>query len=149
MKMAYRVIRLQWLLFRPITVGVRIMIIRNSEVLMVRHTYVPGWNFPGGLVERNETPAEAAVREAQEEAGIVCTNEPRLFGLFSKFDQGKSDHNAVFLCEDFEMKPRSDRWEIAEVAWFPLDGLPEDASRGSKARVVEYLNEEIGLAGQW
>ena len=56
---------------RAMTLGVRIMV-RDDEgrVLLVRHTYVAGWHFPGGAVDRGETAPQAAMKELNEECGI-------------------------------------------------------------------------------
>jgi 8-oxo-dGTP diphosphatase len=43
----------------------------NGAVLLVKPTYKPGWEIPGGLVEPDESPREAAVRECREELGLV------------------------------------------------------------------------------
>lgn len=54
------------------------LIERNGLVLLARrpgHKHLGGkWEFPGGKVEPNETPAAALVREIKEELG--CTIEP-------------------------------------------------------------------------
>ncbi|MCZ0990773.1 NUDIX domain-containing protein [Streptomyces diastatochromogenes] len=42
----------------------------QDRVLLVDPTYKPGWEFPGGVVERGEAPARAGVREVAEETGI-------------------------------------------------------------------------------
>lgn len=39
--------------------------------LLVEPTYKQYWDLPGGLVERNESPAAAAAREVKEELGLV------------------------------------------------------------------------------
>jgi 8-oxo-dGTP diphosphatase len=41
-----------------------------GRVLLVRPTYKPGWDIPGGYLHPGETPTEAAVREVAEELGI-------------------------------------------------------------------------------
>ncbi len=41
-----------------------------DRVLLVDPTYKPGWEFPGGVVERGEPPSRAAVREVAEELGV-------------------------------------------------------------------------------
>ena len=52
---------------RGMTLGVRTMLIDGDKVLLIRHTYVPGWHFPGGGVERGETAEASAAREVMEE----------------------------------------------------------------------------------
>jgi 8-oxo-dGTP diphosphatase len=42
----------------------------DGRVLLVRPTYKPGWDIPGGYLHPGETPTEAAAREVSEELGI-------------------------------------------------------------------------------
>lgn len=44
-----------------------------DRVLLVHHNKSGMWLYPGGHVDENETPAEAAVREVIEETGIRAT----------------------------------------------------------------------------
>jgi ADP-ribose pyrophosphatase YjhB (NUDIX family) len=41
-----------------------------GKIMMVRPTYKPFWDIPGGYVEPNETPSAAASREVAEELGV-------------------------------------------------------------------------------
>ncbi|WP_175409641.1 NUDIX hydrolase [Streptomyces sp. TRM64462] len=50
----------------------------HDRVLLVDPTYKPGWEFPGGVVERGEAPARAAMREVAEETGLELAAVPRL-----------------------------------------------------------------------
>ncbi|MEU7149753.1 NUDIX hydrolase [Streptomyces sp. NPDC045456] len=50
---------------------------RQGSYLLVQPTYKPGWDLPGGMVEANESPEEAAMREVKEELGLTV----RLLGL--------------------------------------------------------------------
>ncbi|MEU2376864.1 NUDIX hydrolase [Streptomyces misionensis] len=50
----------------------------RDRVLLVDPTYKPGWEFPGGVVERGEAPARAGMREVAEETGIRMGEVPRL-----------------------------------------------------------------------
>jgi 8-oxo-dGTP pyrophosphatase MutT (NUDIX family) len=59
---------------------------REGRVLVARHREGGKWLLPGGLIEPGETPADAAVREAWEETGLVV-RLTRLVGVF-----GGSDH---------------------------------------------------------
>jgi len=42
-----------------------------GRVLLVKPTYKPGWEIPGGYLHPGETPTEAAAREVKEELGIA------------------------------------------------------------------------------
>jgi 8-oxo-dGTP diphosphatase len=42
----------------------------SGRILLVKPTYKPGWEIPGGMVEANESPIQACLREAQEEIGL-------------------------------------------------------------------------------
>ncbi|MFB6437690.1 NUDIX domain-containing protein [Streptomyces sp. NPDC056411] len=53
----------------------------QDRVLLVDPTYKAGWEFPGGVVERGEPPAQAGVREVAEELGIELPRAPRLLVL--------------------------------------------------------------------
>ncbi|MFF8831445.1 NUDIX domain-containing protein [Streptomyces sp. NPDC015131] len=50
----------------------------EDRVLLVDPTYKPGWEFPGGVVERGEPPARAGMREVAEEIGLELDAVPRL-----------------------------------------------------------------------
>ena len=56
--------------YRPVTVGVRVMLIRDGQVLLIRHSYLRGWYLPGGGLKRGESMEAAARREAREESGL-------------------------------------------------------------------------------
>jgi 8-oxo-dGTP diphosphatase len=43
----------------------------TGRVLLVRPSYKPGWDIPGGYLHPGETPTEAAAREVSEELGIA------------------------------------------------------------------------------
>lgn len=50
----------------------------QDRFLLVDPTYKPGWEFPGGVVEPGEAPAEAGIREVAEELGLRLATVPRL-----------------------------------------------------------------------
>lgn len=144
----YRVNRLRWWLTRPVTVGVRLIPVRDRRVLLVRHTYQDSWYLPGGGVKRGETLEEAMRREVAEEVGATL-GPLRLFGVYTNFYEYKSDHVAVFVCEDFTLTGATD-WEIERFAFFALDDLPLGTSPGSRRRIREYLDGADGaIVGRW
>lgn len=43
----------------------------DGKVLVVKANYKKYWSFPGGIIDEDETPRQAAIRETGEEVGIV------------------------------------------------------------------------------
>ncbi|HEY4125298.1 MAG TPA: NUDIX domain-containing protein, partial [Rhizomicrobium sp.] len=56
----------------------------QGRLLLVRHTYMPGWHFPGGGVNRAEPAADAVIRELKEEIGLTSFAARELFGLYTR-----------------------------------------------------------------
>jgi ADP-ribose pyrophosphatase YjhB (NUDIX family) len=42
----------------------------QQRVLLVKPSYKPGWDLPGGMIEANEPPHRGAQREIREELGL-------------------------------------------------------------------------------
>ncbi len=135
-RLLYLGFKIYCFLFRPVRMGVRVMMIKDSKVTLVRQTYMPGWFMPGGGLNRGETLEQAARREAHEETGAEL-GEIRLMGAYTSFTDWKSDHNLVFICEDFKITGKPDK-EIAEIRSFPLNELPDGLWPGHVRRLEEY-----------
>lgn len=134
----------------PLTIGVRIIVREDADrVLLVRHTYAPGWHFPGGAVDRRETAADAAVRELREEALIEATAPPRLVGVYLNTTQKKSDHILFFDAPVWRrVEGKSRPLEIAEAAFFPINDLPKGTTGGTRRRLAE-LSGEAAQSTSW
>ena len=144
----YLVARGYWHITQPLTLGVRVIMVRDNTVLLVRHSYQPAWYVPGGLVEHRETLEQAARREAREEVGAQL-GPLTLMGIYSGFAEGKSDHVTVFACTEFTLaavtSPEIERW-----AFFSLDALPKDISPGTRRRIEAYLQGgDVPRFGAW
>ena len=147
--LAYALYRLSWRVTRPTVVGVRTILIRDGQILLVRHTYQHHWYFPGGAVKRGESLAVAARREAHEEAGVTVTGELRLHGMYWSLQEGKNDHIGVFVSTDFSIGEALDRWEIADCRWFPVDAPPAELSPACARRLAELRRGEGPYVDQW
>lgn len=148
MRLIYLAYRIYCFFFRPVTLGVRVMMIQNDRALLVRHTYMNGWFMPGGGVKRGETLDHAARRETREETGATLNNLS-LAGAYTNFKEWKSDHSVLFLSTDFTISGEHDL-EIAEVRFFSLDALPDDLMPGHRRRLDEYRNKkQPDRFGEW
>ncbi len=136
---------------RRMVLGARAVIMDGDRVLLLRHTYMPGWHFPGGGVEPGETAEDAARREAEEETGFRVEGRMTLLGLYlQKNEATNRDHVAVYVGRQFrQVKPFSPNGEIAEIGWFPLDALPEGMNPGTALRVEEIASGTKDTPGIW
>jgi len=118
---------------------VRTIAVRDSaEVLLIRHTYRPGWHLPGGGVDPGEAPGAAAVRELWEETGVVALGAPHLVSAHLGRYLGLDNYVMVYAVTDFEEGPFSSP-EIAETGWFGANALPEDTTDSTRRRLQEYF----------
>jgi len=110
---------------------VRLALFRGEEILLVREQMDGRWAMPGGFVDVGDSPSEAAVREAVEEAGVVARVQ-RLAGVFDTRLQPDCPphlfhiHKLVFtgLLVDPAAEPRAGS-EATEARFWPLGALPE------------------------
>ena len=141
-RMRSRIAHLSFLMTRPMTLGVRGVVIGlGDSVLLVRHGYVTGWHFPGGGVEVGETCLEALERELEEEACVAIRGRPVLHGLFFNERASRRDHVLVYVIREFAMlgERKPDR-EIAEARFFARSALPEGTTAGTRARLGEIFD---------
>ncbi|MDN2579413.1 NUDIX domain-containing protein [Aquibium sp. ELW1220] len=137
-----RLFHLWFLLRRPMTLGVRALVVNEAEgtVFLVRHTYVAGWQLPGGGVETGETLVEALRHELIEECNIEMRGAPRLAAMYYNRAASRRDHVALYVVSDFhQTAPKQADREIAEAAFFRLDALPEGTTRATRARLAEQF----------
>lgn len=46
----------------------------KDEILIVKPSYKDYWSVPGGVVDENESPRQACIREVREELGLKISN---------------------------------------------------------------------------
>jgi 8-oxo-dGTP diphosphatase len=128
-----------YIVFHDPKVAVLAFITHNESVLLVKRAIDPGagkWACPAGFVEHDEAPADAVLRELQEETGLIGKID-RLLEVFPKKDDGLADIVIVYSVSIVggELQPADD---AEEVAWFSRDNLPE---------LVFYPS--ITMVGRW
>ena len=102
----------------------------SGRLLLVRRGREPGkglWSLPGGRVEPDESPAQAAVREVREETGLDIVAGP----LVGRVERAGPD-DQIYVIDDFvctvrggELRAGDDadevRWvDAAEIRTIPL-----------------------------
>ena len=127
-------------LMRSKTLGVRGLVSdAQGRVLLIEHTYIPGWWLPGGGVDAGETAQDAVARELREEAGVNPLGQPRLLSVHSNEAFFPGDHVLLFRIDAWEPCDMTSRGEIKRVGFFGADDLPDDIDDGSMHRIQEAL----------
>jgi 8-oxo-dGTP pyrophosphatase MutT (NUDIX family) len=111
------------------------------EVLLVRTSDGTRWTFPKGGREHGETLAEAAAREAVEEAGAIGRVGADPLGEYRYRD----DTVVAFLLEVDDTRRPDEPWR--EPTWFGPDAARGRLAKGRDRAAGEEL-ERVLLAAQ-
>lgn len=134
-----------------LSMGTKAIVLDDSDrVLLVKHTYSPGWHFPGGTVEAGETVSANIRRELLEETGVSLAQEPKeILGVYYNDAQYKHDHVIVFIVRKWSMQEDFRRnLEVREHKFFDLHSLPLGVTAGSERRIVELLGQSA-VSDRW
>jgi ADP-ribose pyrophosphatase YjhB (NUDIX family) len=123
------------------------VVVRAGRVLLIKRHDNGLWALPGGLVEVNQTLAEAVIRELEEETGI----QGRLVHLLGIFDSRIWEshekvhlQHTIFLVDGGEQEAQPTR-EAPAVGFFGAEGLPP-LSPGHHRRVPFVFKLLLGEA---
>ncbi|AYY12657.1 NUDIX hydrolase [Actinobacteria bacterium YIM 96077] len=114
--------------------SVAVAVLGNSnQVLMLwRHRFTTdtwNWEIPGGSVEADEQPAQAAAREVEEETGWRPHVLSELAYIQSMAGIAEAEQH-IFLAEGARyIGPSVDSHESDRIAWIPLADVPELIAR--------------------
>ncbi len=120
---------------------------RGDRLLLVRRINPPSQDmfaFPGGRGEHGETPADTALRELQEETGIVARH-PQLFATYdlpSRDSAGQLTSHfllSVFLVEADEQTAALAADDAADAGWFTLEEIRRLPAPESVVECAERL----------
>ena len=114
--------------------GLRVLLVRRSA-----EPFKDYWSLPGGLLNRDETLEQAAVRKLDDETGVSDVFLEQLF-TFSDLDGRGSVAVAYFALVaigEAHLARRSE-WE---PGWFPVDDLPPLAFQNE--HVIDYAVERL------
>lgn len=112
----------------------------NGKVLLVRQSYTKGWLLPGGGVGRGEAPAQALVRELEEEIGLTSLESSELFALYTRGAGWATNVVALYRVRGaaFSFKPN---FEIREILWADPENLPQGVAPGTAKRLAELAGK--------
>ena len=143
-RVGYFALQCWWMIRRPNTAGVKVVLRRGDDVLLVRHTYGrrSEWDLPGGFLNEGEEPQDAVLREIAEELGVQA-QRPVALGTIQIRQAGRRDMRHAFAAD---ADPGADGLdvdaaEIAQARWFPHGALPSATSAYTRRMVARAFWE--------
>ena len=121
---------------RVICVGA--VVLKDDEVLLIRQakgTSLEGqWSIPWGIVENEEYPSTAALRETKEEGGVIA----EIIGLLGIQNVSwESSIGIIYLCGHVSGSPQSD------------GGIETDQAKYMSLEQIEALAEPVEPWSEW
>ena len=116
------------------------------KVLLVKRQQAPyrgAWALPGGLVSRDESVDDAALRELQEETNIgnIYLEQLYTFGEPLRDPRGRVITVAYYALVNWQQFQLKARQRVTEASWYPVKRLPPLAF--DHQRIVEYALERL------
>ena len=103
------------------------LLVRRNEILLAKRSadraFYPGvWDVVGGHCEENETPADALIRELEEEIGVRAAAFAKIATLEEPqpAEHGEA-HYHIFSVTSWTGEPRLLNTEHSELRWLSLD----------------------------
>lgn len=100
--------------------GVGVLVMDGNKVLCAKRHDGPWWGGPGGHIEEGESPEDAAIRETWEEFNITV-KDLRPMGRVPYTEEYGSPY--IFLCTEYEGKPKADGEEMMNQQWKSIEEL--------------------------
>jgi ADP-ribose pyrophosphatase YjhB (NUDIX family) len=133
--------------------GVTAVVVKDDQLLLVQRADNGAWTPVTGIVDPGEQPADAAVREVAEEAGVQA--EPLRLAQIGVTDMvvyengDRSQYiDLVFRMRWVDGDPYPADGENTRAEWFSLDALPE-MSAEMTGRIEAALSPRPSAHFRW
>jgi len=98
------------------------------KVLLIQrgaHPFKGAWSFPGGFMNMDETTGQCAIRELEEETGLVISMIQQI-GAYSKVDRDPRGRTitVAYLAIVDEPVSVTGQDDAAKAEWWPINSLP-------------------------
>jgi ADP-ribose pyrophosphatase YjhB (NUDIX family) len=113
----------------------------QGRILLVRPTYKPTWEIPGGIVERDESPLHCCRREVHEELGLVRDIGDLLVVDYNR-PAGARTESLMFIFSGGVLSAeetaaiRLPSKELSDYRFFEPGALPPEITPTLRARVL-------------
>ncbi|MFN3921646.1 MAG: (deoxy)nucleoside triphosphate pyrophosphohydrolase [Caldimicrobium sp.] len=119
---------------------------KEGKVLLVKRPIFKKrgglWEFPGGKIEKGETPEEAIIRELQEELGLI--GEPE--NILAKIEHTYEDETIELFLIKVNIKNEPQLLEADDLIWIPFDEIQSLSLCPADRKLIEtllYINKTL------
>lgn len=127
----------------------------KGEILLQLRSDNQTWAYAGGAVELYEKVEAAAIRELQEETGLVA-EDLELLGVFSGeemhyiYPNGDevSNVDVVFICRKYHGTLRCAPGEVERLGFYPPEALPTPLFESNRPAIAAYLTKRRQADGR-
>lgn len=128
---------------KPVRKAVRCYLIKNDKIIVTKYKEpnkkAGYYEIPGGKIEEGELPEQTAIREMQEETGIIVKDLKNKGNLTIEYPDRKFEF-VVFLADDYQGKPL--QFEDNSSAWIDINDLLQKEKILASIQLLkkEYIN---------
>ena len=120
----------------------------NGDILLQKRSDNGRWGYAGGSVELYEAVEDAAIRELEEETGLIA-DELELLGVFSgpqmayTYPNGDQVSNVdiVFVCRKYHGTLKCQEGEVDQLAFFSKAELPSPIFSANRPAIDKWLTQ--------
>jgi len=126
-------------------------VIFNKDKIYLLHRNTPKrvqWELPGGKIDEGENAEHAAIRELEEELGVLVKINKKI-GEKVFYEDEYSMHYTWFLAELIQGHPQVieiDKFDdLKAFSWEEIREMYDDLSENTKNLVTSYYANELAL----
>ena len=114
--------------------GSAVLCVKDGKILLVKQFRYPYkeevWEIPAGKINDGETPEQTAIRELEEEAGLIATKIEKMFDIYPTPAYTTEIIRIYHALEVKKGKVNLDQDEVLSAHWFTKGQIKQMIANG-------------------